>query len=210
MLPLADLFVEVFVPIDDAICSRAVQIPRRPGPPRPAPTPRCRRSRWSVTCSVGPAMPASWPRSPATGPTCSRTCRPQANSTARSAGCGAPSSCCASTWPPGSRPTPGSRSTPAPIPLKHPSRVRGPDGWLGPAGLHAGPYWTAVARTQRGPSSAELDPRVAGRANRECFAGPEAAEFVCWVRPTPRRPPALVARLPGRSGSPSATLGSLA
>jgi DDE family transposase len=24
------------------------------------------------------------------------------------------------------------------LPVKHPSRVRGPDGWLGPAGLHAG------------------------------------------------------------------------
>ena len=41
MLPLADLFVEVFVLIDDAIGSRAVQIPRRPGPTRHAPTPRC-------------------------------------------------------------------------------------------------------------------------------------------------------------------------
>jgi hypothetical protein len=36
MLPLADLFVEVYVRIDDALASQAVRVPRRPGP-----VPRC-------------------------------------------------------------------------------------------------------------------------------------------------------------------------
>ena len=41
MLPTEDLFVYVYVLVDDAIGSRAIAIPARPGPRRPAATPSC-------------------------------------------------------------------------------------------------------------------------------------------------------------------------
>ena len=41
MLPTEDLFVYVYVLVDDAIGSRAVAIPPGQGRRRPAPTPSC-------------------------------------------------------------------------------------------------------------------------------------------------------------------------
>lgn len=41
MLPTEDLFVHVYVLIDDAIRAGTVRIPPRPGPVQPAATPSC-------------------------------------------------------------------------------------------------------------------------------------------------------------------------
>ena len=41
MLPTEDLFVYVYLLIDDLVTARIIAIPHRPGPRRPAATPSC-------------------------------------------------------------------------------------------------------------------------------------------------------------------------
>jgi hypothetical protein len=138
MLPLADLFVEVFVLIDDAIRSRAVQIPRRPGP-----TPACsdaevltialvrhllgRPSEAGFLAEVARDWANLFPHLPA---------QSELNRRVR--------------WLWGAFELlrrhlaarlpvdPWQQVDTSALPVKHPSRVRGPDGWVGPVGLHAG------------------------------------------------------------------------
>jgi Transposase DDE domain len=138
MLPLADLFVEVFVLIDDAICSRAVQIPRRPGP-----TPACsdaevltialvrhllgRPSEAGFLAEVARDWAHLFPRLPAQSEL-NRRVRWLWGAVAllrRHLAARLP----ADPW---------QQVDTSALPVKHPSRVRGPDGWVGPVGLHAG------------------------------------------------------------------------
>ena len=63
MLPTEDLFVHVYVLVDDAIIDGVVAIP-----PRPGPVPACSDAEiltvaLPVTCSPGAPRPAGWPRS---------------------------------------------------------------------------------------------------------------------------------------------------
>ena len=113
MLPTEDLFVYVYVLIDDAIKARAIVIPARPGPAPAAPTRRSWRSPRCACCWAAAARPGSSPRWPATGRTCSRYCRTKASSTGGPAGCGARSSSSARRWRPACPKTTASRSTPA-------------------------------------------------------------------------------------------------
>ena len=41
MLPTEDLFVHVYVLVDDALVAGAIAVPPVPGPPLPAATPSC-------------------------------------------------------------------------------------------------------------------------------------------------------------------------
>ena len=77
------------------------------------------------------------------------------------------------------------------------------------AGDRCCPYSTVAARTQHGLRAAQPHPRVAERDPGNPVAGSEAAEFACWVRPIPRRLPALVARL-REALQPAAKLGGVA
>ena len=137
MLPTEDLFVYVYVLIDDAIKARAIVIPARPGRRPAAPTRRSWRSPRCACCWAAAARPGSSPRWPATGRTCSRYCRTKARLNRRA------------RWLWGAfeqfRAALAARlpeddcqqiDTSA-LPVKHASRVRGPDGWTGPNGLHA-------------------------------------------------------------------------
>jgi hypothetical protein len=137
MLPTEDLFVHVYVLIDDAIAAGQVTIPARPGP-----TPACsdaelltialvrhllgRRSEAGFVAEVARDWAQLFPRLPH---------QSQANRRIRwlwaafeqlraalAAGC--PVDDCAQI------------DTSA-LPVKHPSRVRGPDGWVGPNELVA-------------------------------------------------------------------------
>jgi hypothetical protein len=137
MLPLADLFVEVFVLIDDAICSRAIPIPRRPGP-----TPACsdaevltialvrhllaRPSEAGFLAEVArdcPPVPA--PAGPSELNRRVRWLWGAFELLRRHLAARLP----ADPW---------QQVDTSALPVKHPSRVRGPDGWVGPVGLHAG------------------------------------------------------------------------
>jgi hypothetical protein len=137
MLPTEDLFVYVYVLVDDAIGSRAIAIP-----PRPGPAPACsdaellsialvrhllgRRSEAGFLAEVARDWAHLFPRLPH---------QSEANRRIR--------------WLWGAfeqlRATLAARlpeddcqqiDTSA-LPVKHASRVRGPDGWTGPNGLHA-------------------------------------------------------------------------
>ncbi|MGY1680058.1 transposase [Geodermatophilus sp. SYSU D01176] len=137
MLPTEDLFVHVYVLVDDAITAGEVTIPARPGPP-----PACsdaelltialvrhllgRRSEAGFLGEVARDWAPLFPRLPH---------QSQANRRIRwlwaafeqlraalTAGC--PVDDCAQI------------DTSA-LPVKHPSRVRGPDGWIGPNALVA-------------------------------------------------------------------------
>jgi hypothetical protein len=137
MLPLADLFVEVYVRIDDALASRAVPVPRRPGP-----APRCsaaevltlavvrhllaRRSERAFLAEVRREWAHYFPQVPHRSEFNRRVrwlwgafelLRQQA----------------AATLPV----DPWQQVDTSALPVKHPSRVRGPDGWDGPDGLQA-------------------------------------------------------------------------
>jgi DDE family transposase len=107
MLATELLFACVYCLIDNAIKAGVLSIPRRP-----APTPSSSPSRWSGTCCAAAARTPSWPRSAATGSTCSRTCRTSRRSTAAPAGYRAPSSSCAPSGQRPCRPTRPSRSMP--------------------------------------------------------------------------------------------------
>ena len=137
MLPTEDLFVYVYVLVDDAIADRRIVIPVRPGP-----VPACsdaelltialvqhllqRRSESGFLHEVGRDWAQLFPRLPH---------QSQANRRIRwlwaafeqlraALTAGVPVDDCAQV------------DTTA-LPVKHPSRVRGPDGWVGPHELVA-------------------------------------------------------------------------
>src|SRR5919202_1580113 len=137
MLPTEDLFVHVYVLVDDAIAAGEVTIPARPGP-----TPACsdtelltidlvrplmgRRSEAGFVAEVTRDWAQLFPRLPHQSQVNRRIRRLWAAfeqlRAALAAGC--PVDDCAQV------------DTSA-LPVKHPSRVRGPDGWVGPNELVA-------------------------------------------------------------------------
>ncbi len=111
MLPTEDLFVYVYVLVDDAISSGGIAIA-----PRPGPAPRCSDAELLSIALVrhllaGAARPGSWPRWPATGRTCSRGCRIKRGEPAVR-WLWAHSSSCGPCWRPGCPKMTASRSTP--------------------------------------------------------------------------------------------------
>ena len=137
MLPTEDLFVYVYVLVDDAIADGAVRIP-----PRPGPLPACcdvelltialvrhllgRRSEAGFLAEVARDWGHLFPRLPHQSEANRRTRwlwgafeQLRAALAAR-----LPVDDCQQL------------DTTA-LPVKHPSRARGPDGWVGPNGLHA-------------------------------------------------------------------------
>jgi hypothetical protein len=138
MVPLADLFVHVYVLIDDAVAAGAVPVPRRPGPP-----PACsdaevltialvrhllaRPSERAFLAEVRREWAAYFPALPA---------QSEFNRRVR--------------WLWGAfehlrrwllRAVPEDgwqQLDTTALPVKHPSRVRRPDAWTGPGGLRAG------------------------------------------------------------------------
>jgi hypothetical protein len=146
MLPLADLFVHVYVLVDDALRSETVPVPRRAGPP-----PRCsdaevltvavvrhllgRPSERAFLAEVRRDWAAYFPALPA---------QSEFNRRVR--------------WLWGAFEglrQRAARATPedpwqqvdtTALPVKHPSRVRGPDGWGGPGDLAAGFGFDAAHR----------------------------------------------------------------
>jgi len=112
MLPTEDLFVYVYVLIDDLVTDRIIAIP-----PRPGPAPACsdaellaiaqvrhllgRRSEAAFLAEVARDWAHLFP-----------ACRTKARLTAASAGSGAHSSSCAATWPCSCQQMTASRSTP--------------------------------------------------------------------------------------------------
>ena len=138
MLPTEDLFVHVYVLVDDAITDGVVAIP-----PRPGPVPACsdaeilavalvrhllaRRSEAGWLAEVRRDWAHLFPRLPAQSEF-NRRARwlwgafeaLRAHLAAR---------CPEDSW---------QQIDTTALPVRHPSRVRGPDGWTGPAGLAAG------------------------------------------------------------------------
>ncbi len=144
MLPLADLFVEVYVRVDDALRSGAVVIPRRPGP-----APACtdaevltlalvrhllgRRSERAFLAEVRREWRHYFPQVPHRSEFNRRVrwlwgafelLRQQAAQTVP-----------ADSW---------QQIDTTALPVKHPSRHRGPDQWDGPGDLRAGFGWDAA------------------------------------------------------------------
>ncbi len=138
MMPLADLFVHVYVQIDDGLKSGAIPVPQRPGP-----EPACsdaevltiatvrhllgRRSESGFLAEVRREWGAYFPRLPH---------RSEFNRRVR-------------WWWGAFELWRQQRLAAVPedawqqmdtttLPVKHPSRVRGPDQWFGPGGLRAG------------------------------------------------------------------------
>jgi hypothetical protein len=146
MMPLGDLFVHVYVLVDDALADRAVAVPRRPGP-----APACsdaevltiavvrhllaRPSESAFLEEVRRDWAAYFPRLPH---------QSEFNRRVRW------------LWGAFERlrqrlleavPADGWQQVDTTaLPVKHPSRVRGPDDWQGPAGLCAGFGWDAAHR----------------------------------------------------------------
>ncbi len=146
MMPLGDLFVHVYVLVDDALADRTVRVPRRPGPP-----PACsdaevltialvrhllgRPSEAGFLAEVGREWRDLFPRLPH---------QSEFNRRVR--------------WLWGAFEQLRQRllaAIPADgwqqidttaLPVKHPSRVRGPDAWVGPGDLHAGFGFDAAHR----------------------------------------------------------------
>src|SRR5512132_1239408 len=137
MLPIEDLFVYVYVLVDDAVTSGAVRIPARPGP-----APACsdaelltialvrhllgRRSEAGFLAEVARDWPGLFPVLPHQSEANRRTrWLWGAFEQLRLMMVGRlPADDCQQI------------DTTA-LPVKHPSRVRGPDAWVGPNGLHA-------------------------------------------------------------------------
>jgi hypothetical protein len=137
MLPTEDLFVYVYVLVDDAIATGAVDIP-----PRPGPAPACsdaelltlalvrhllpRRSEAGFLAEVARDWAQLFPRLPHQSEVNRRIRWLWAAFEQLRAvlAAGVPVDDCAQV------------DTSA-LPVKHPSRVRGPDGWVGPNGLVA-------------------------------------------------------------------------
>jgi hypothetical protein len=138
MLPTEDLFVHLYVLVDDAIADGAVAIP-----PRPGPVPACsdaevltvalarhllgRRSEAGWLAEVGRDWARLFPRLPAQSEFNRRTRWLWGAFEALRARLAA--RCPEDPW---------QQIDTTALPVRHPSRVRGPDGWTGPAGLAAG------------------------------------------------------------------------
>jgi hypothetical protein len=146
MMPLADLFVHVYVLVDDALGGGAV-----PVPPRAGPAPICsdaevltialvrhlraRRSERGFLAEVRRDWRHYFPRLPAQSEfnrrvrwlwgACELLRRALLDAVP------------ADDW---------QQVDTTALPVKHPSRVRGPDGWQGPGGLRAGFGWDAAHR----------------------------------------------------------------
>jgi hypothetical protein len=134
MLPAEDLFVHVYVLVDDAIMDKLAAIP-----PRPGPVPACSDAEVLTVALVrhllGRRSGAGWlaevrcdwahlfPRLPAQSEYCRRARWLRGAFEALRARL-------AARCPEDSR---QQTDTPA-LPVRHPSRVRGPGGWTGPAG----------------------------------------------------------------------------
>jgi hypothetical protein len=137
MLPTEDLFAYVYVLVDDAVSSRAIAIPRRPGP-----VPACsdaellaialvrhllgRRSEAGFVAEVRRDWGHLFPRLPHQSEANRRIRwlwgafeQFRADLAGR-----LPADDC-------------QQADTSALPVKHPSRVRGPDGWAGPGGLAA-------------------------------------------------------------------------
>jgi hypothetical protein len=144
MVPLADLFVHVYVLVDDAIKEGKVSIPRRPGPKPPCSDAEVltialvrhllgRPSEKAFLEEVRREWRHYFPRLPSQG---------QFNRRVR--------------WLWGAfeelraylvdrlPEDPWQQVDTTALPVKHPSRVRGPDGWQGPGDLVAGFGWDAA------------------------------------------------------------------
>jgi Transposase DDE domain len=137
MLPTEDLFVYVYVLIDDAIAAGAIAIPARPGP-----APGCsdaelltiaqvrhllgRRSEAGFLAEVARDWPHLFPVLPHQSEANRRTRWLWGAFEQFRAGLAArlPEDDC-------------QQIDTSALPVKHTSRVRGPDGWTGPNGLHA-------------------------------------------------------------------------
>ena len=199
MLPTEDLFVYVYVLIDDAIKARAIVIPARPGRRPAAPTRRSWRSPRCACCWAAAARPGSSPRWPATGRTCSRYCRTKASSTGGPAGCGARSSSSARRWRPACPKTTASRSTPARCRSSTPPGSAAPTA--GPAPMACMPGSAATPRTPSGSTASAWRPRPTWAA-ASCGPGascPPPSASVTWA-PTcwkPGRRPATCSRTRG-------------
>ena len=152
MMPLADVFVHVYVLVDDALQRGAVAVP-----PRPGPAPSCsdaevltvalvrhllaRRSErdflaegrrdWRHSFPALPALPALPAQSE-----CTRRVRwlwGAFEALRQRVAAAAPED----AW---------QQADTTALPVEHPSRVRGPDGWDGPGGLRAGFGFDAAHR----------------------------------------------------------------
>lgn len=137
MLPTEDLFVYVYVLMDDLITAGAIAIP-----PRPGPAPACsdaellaialvrhllgRRSEAGFLGEVGRDWGHLFPRLPHQSEANRRIRWLWAAFEQFRAALAArlPADDC-------------QQADTSALPVKHPSRVRGPDGWTGPEGLHA-------------------------------------------------------------------------
>jgi hypothetical protein len=145
-LPTAELFVQVYVWVDDAIASGAVAIP-----PRPGPAPDCTDAEVLALAAArhllaGPSergwlaevrrdRSGYFPRLPAQSGFNRRVCWLWGafEQLRRALAAGAPED----GW---------QQPDTSALPVKHPSRVRGPDRWDGPNGLSAGFGWDAAHR----------------------------------------------------------------
>ena len=127
--------------------------------------------------------------------TCSRTCRTKARPTAASAGCGAPLSSCAATWPGRSRPMTATRSIPPHCRSSTPHGSADPTPGPGPGGCMPGS--AATPRTLNGstasawpsrPTWAPDRPRLEHRPGRRQRArrGHDLLEPARRPRPDPR------------------------
>jgi Transposase DDE domain len=137
MLPTEDLFVYIYVLIDDAITCRAIDIP-----PRPGPAPACsdaelltiamvrhllgRRSEAGFLAEVARDWGRLFPRLPHQSEANRRIRRLWGafEQLRRYLADLLPADDC-------------QQIDTSALPVKHASRVRGPDGWAGPNGLHA-------------------------------------------------------------------------
>jgi hypothetical protein len=132
MLPTEDLFVYVYVVVDDVITAGTIAIPSRPGP-----VPGCsdgelltivlvrhllgRRSEAGFLAEVA----RDWA-------SFCRCCRTKVSSTAGPAGCGGAFEQLRAGLAAGLPEDDCKQVDTSALPVKHTSRVRGPDGWSGP------------------------------------------------------------------------------
>jgi hypothetical protein len=169
MLPTEDLFVYVYVLVDDAISSRAVAIAARPGP-----APACtdaellavalvrhllgRRSEAGFLAEVA----RDWAH-------CSRGCRTKARRTGGSAGCGARLSSSGRCWQPGCPTMTASRSIPPRCRSSTPpgSAARRLDRAGQRPGRPVRPRRRARRMVLRLPAGHQGRPRLAGRPGLE-------------------------------------------
>jgi DDE family transposase len=146
MMPLADVFVHVYVLVDDALADGAVAVP-----PRPGPTPACsdaevltialvrhllaRRSERGFLAEVRRDWSHYFPALPA-----------QSEFNRRVRWLWGAFEHLRQRLLAGVPPDNWQQIDTTALPVKHPSRVRGPDAWQGPGELRAGFGWDAAHR----------------------------------------------------------------